>query len=160
MSSASPQNFEQPVLPLERQDLYLGIQAVDVFVRDLEQSLQFYVNQLGFKVASDVILQSGRRRVGVAPPDGTAVLNLIAPDAGSEEYKLIGRPTQVVFVTEDVPAQYSEWRKRGVRFGHSPRLRRIKYQQQAPARLAEQSVLFGEQPPIWGGVFTRFEDLD
>jgi serine phosphatase RsbU (regulator of sigma subunit) len=160
MSSPSPHEVDRSLLPPERQDLYLGIQAVDVFVRDLEQSLKFYVEQLGFKVVSDVVLQSGRRRIGVAPPDGTAVLDLIAPDAGSEEYKLIGRPTQIVFVTEDVPAQYSEWRKRGVRFGHSPRLRRIKYQQQAPARLAEQSLLFGEQPPIWGGVFTRFEDFD
>ncbi len=160
MSLASPQNLDQPVLSLERQNLYLGIQAVDVFVRDLEQSLEFYVNQLGFKVASDVVLQSGRRRVGVAPPDGTAVLNLIAPDAESEEFKLIGRPTQVVFVTEDVAAKYSEWRKRGVRFRHSPRLRRIKYQQQAAVRLAETASLFGDQPPVWGGVFTRFEDLD
>jgi catechol 2,3-dioxygenase-like lactoylglutathione lyase family enzyme len=67
-------------------DLYLGIQAVDVFVRDLEQSLEFYVSQLGFKLVSDVILQSGRRRVGVSPPDGNAGLNLIAPepDAGEE----------------------------------------------------------------------------
>jgi serine phosphatase RsbU (regulator of sigma subunit) len=160
MSSSSPQDVDRSALPLERQDLYLGIQAVDVFVRDVEQSLQFYVDQLGFKVASDVILQSGRRRVGVAPPDGTAVLNLIAPDADSEEFKLIGRPTQVVFVTEDVAAKYSEWRKRGVRFRHTPRLRRIKYQQQAAVRLAETQSLFGDQPPIWGGVFTRFEDLD
>ncbi len=163
MSSASPQPGDRSAIPLERQDrqdLYLGIQAVDVFVHDVEQSLQFYVDQLGFKVVSDVILQSGRRRVGVAPPDGTAVLNLIAPDAESEEFKLIGRPTQVVFVTEDVAAKYSEWRKRGVHFRHTPRLRRIKYQQQAAVRLAETLSLFGDQPPIWGGVFTRFEDLD
>lgn len=145
---------------LDRRDLYLGIQAVDVYVHDLEQSQQFYVEQLGFKVVSDVILQSGLRRLGVAPPDGTAALNLIAPAPDSEEYKLIGRPTRVVFVTEDVAAKYSEWRKRGVRFHHTPRLRRIKYRQQAPARLAQQSLLFGEQPPVWGGVFTRFEDLD
>jgi serine phosphatase RsbU (regulator of sigma subunit) len=146
---------------MERHDLYLGIQAVDVFVRDVEQSLQFYVNQLGFRVISDVILQSGQRRVGVAPPDGTAVLNLIAPDAESEEFKLIGRPTQIVFVTEDVAAKYSEWRKRGVRFRHTPRLRRIKYQQQAQARLSNaQPLPFGDQLPVWGGVFTRFEDLD
>jgi catechol 2,3-dioxygenase-like lactoylglutathione lyase family enzyme len=145
---------------MDQRGLYLGIQAIDVFVRDLDQSLQFYVDQLGFKVVSDVILQSGRRRLGVSPPDGTAALNLIAPAPDSEEYKLIGRPTQVVFVTEDVAGKYSEWRKRGVRFHHTPRLRRIKYQQQAPARLAEQSQLFGEQPPVWGGVFTRFEDID
>src|SRR3954449_5693305 len=90
----------------EQRDLYLGIQAVDVFVSDLEKSLQFYVNQLGFRLVSDVILQSGRRRVGISPPDGTAVLNLIAPEPDSEEYKLIGRPTQIVFVTEDVAAKY------------------------------------------------------
>src|SRR5215510_16289574 len=154
MSSSLPPEVNRPELPPERQDPYLGIQAVDVFVRDVEQSLQFYVERLGFKLVSDVILQSGQRRVGVAPPDGTAVINLLAPDPESEEFQLIGRSTQVVFVTEDVAAKYSEWRKRGVRFRHTPRLRRIKYKQQAPARLSA-----GEQP-IWGGVFTRFEDLD
>jgi serine phosphatase RsbU (regulator of sigma subunit)/predicted enzyme related to lactoylglutathione lyase len=152
--------MDQSAPPPEGQDLYLRLQAVDVLVRDLERSLEFYVNQLGFKLVSDVILQSGQRRLSVAPPDGTAVLNLIAPDPQSEAYQLIGRPTQVVFVTEDVAAKYGEWRKRGVHFRHAPRLRRIKYQQQAPARLASQTLLFGEQPPIWGGVFTRFEDLD
>jgi serine phosphatase RsbU (regulator of sigma subunit) len=159
MNPLSPTGIESAQAE-EQRDLYLGIQAVDVFVRDLEQSLQFYVNQLGFKLVSDVVLQSGRRRLGVSPPDGTAVLNLIAPEPESEECKLIGRPTQVVFVTEDVAVKYSEWRKRGVRFHHTPRLRRIKYLQQAPARVAEQTLLFGEQPPVWGGVFTRFEDLD
>src|SRR5437764_2455266 len=136
MSSPLSPDLNQPALSLEGHEPYLGIQAVDIFVRDLEQSLQFYVNQIGFTVVSDVVLQSGLRRVGVAPPDGTAMLNLIAPDAESEEYKLIGRSTQVVFVTEDVAALYSQWRKRGVRFHHTPRLRRIKYQQQAAARLA------------------------
>lgn len=146
MSSALPPGHEP----------YLGIQAVDVFVRDLELSVAFYVNQLGFKVVSDVILQSGVRRVGVAPPDGSAVLNLIAPEPESEEASLIGRPTQVVFVTEDVTAKYSEWRKRGVRFRHTPRLRRIKYRQQAEVRLAAAP----DREPVWGGVFTRFEDID
>jgi len=157
---SSPAETAQPDQPQESRSLYLGIQAVDVFVRDLERSLQFYVEQLGFKVVADVVLQSGQRRVQVSPPDGTASINLIAPPPDSDEHQLIGRATQVVFVTEDVAAQYSEWRKRGVRFQHSPRLRRIKYLQQAPARLAEQTLLFGEQPPVWGGVFTRFEDPD
>jgi serine phosphatase RsbU (regulator of sigma subunit) len=150
----------EPEQVQDQRDLYLGIQAVDVYVSDLNKSLQFYLDQLGFKLVSDVILQSGRRRVGISPPDGTASLNLIVPEPDSDEYKLIGRPTQVVFVTEDVAAKYSEWRKRGVRFHHTPRLRRIKYVQQAPARVAEQTLLFGDQPPVWGGVFTRFEDLD
>jgi serine phosphatase RsbU (regulator of sigma subunit) len=139
-----------------RAELYLGIQSVNVFVRDLERSVCFYTEKLGFHVISDIVLQSGQRRVGIAPPDGAAVLTLIAPEPGSEEYKYIGQPTHVVFVTEDVAAKYAEWRRCGVRFGHSPRLRRIKYLQQAPARLADAPA----ESPVWGGVFTRFEDLD
>jgi serine phosphatase RsbU (regulator of sigma subunit) len=136
--------------------LYLGIQSVNVFVRDLDLSVCFYVEKLGFHVISDIVLQSGQRRVGVAPPDGAAVLTLIAPEPGSEECKYIGQPTHIVFVTEDVAAKYAEWRRRGVRFGHSPRLRRIKYLQQAPERVAGAPAGL----PIWGGVFTRFEDPD
>jgi serine phosphatase RsbU (regulator of sigma subunit) len=106
----------------------------------------------------DVILQSGQRWVGVAPPDGTAVLTLIEPPPDSEEYNLIGRHTQIVFVTDDVAAKYGEWCRRGVRFHHTPRLRRVKYQQHAPARL--EAIEPGHDAPVWGGVFTRFEDLD
>src|SRR5262249_24231574 len=60
----------------------------------------------------------------------------VAPSPGSEEYELIGRAGQIVFITEDVNAVYEEWLKRGVRFHHPP------------------------QTPIWGGIFTGFEDVD
>jgi serine phosphatase RsbU (regulator of sigma subunit) len=119
------------------------------------------LDQLGFDLAFDVRLQSGQRSVAVAPPDGTAVLTLIAPDPGSREYKLIRRATDVVFITNDVLATYREWRRRGVRFRHTPRLRRMKYERQVLAGESNsQAKLLGEQTPIWGGVFTRFEDLD
>jgi serine phosphatase RsbU (regulator of sigma subunit) len=130
---------------------YLRIQHVNVFVRDQDRSLRFYLDQLGFNLAFDARLQSGQRVVAVAPPDGTALLALIEPEPGSEQCKLIGRPTQVVFVTEDVAAKYREWSQRGVRFRHVPRLRRIKY---------ERAPEHGESSPVWGGVFTRFEDVD
>lgn len=146
--------------PRESAELYLGIQSVNVFVRDLDRSLHFYVDQLGFGIVADIVLESGQRRVSVAPPNGQALITLIAPGPDSEESKFIGQPTHVVFVTEDVAAKYAEWRKRGVRFGHSPRLRRIKYRQQAAARLAESSRGPGDPLPVWGGVFTRFEDPD
>src|SRR6266404_5269516 len=48
--------------------------------------------------------------VGVAPPDGAAILSLIVPKPNSEQYKLIGRATQIVFVTEDVTAKFQQWR--------------------------------------------------
>lgn len=135
---------------------YLGIHAVNVFVRDQDRSLRFYLDQLGFKVAFDARVQSGQRWVAVSPPDGSAVLALIAPSPDSFEYKLIGRSTQVVFVTEDVTAKYREWSKRGVRFRHTPRLRRVKFERPEPA----PSMPDAERTPIWGGVFTRFEDVD
>src|SRR5205807_5295567 len=93
---------------------YLRIHAVNVFVRDQDRSLRFYLDQLGFDLAFDARLQSGDRWVAVAPPDGTALLALITPKPDSQEYKLIGRYTEVVFVTEDVTAKFREWSKRAV----------------------------------------------
>src|SRR6185369_7477666 len=145
-------------LPSDRDIPYLGLYAVNVFVRDQDRSLRFYLDQLGFNLAFDVRLQSGQRWVGVAPPHGTAVLTLIAPEADSDEYKLIGQPTPVAFVAEDVVATYTQWRRRGVRFRHVPRLRRVKYQQQTMQDAPR--LLLGKRTPVWGGVFTRFEDID
>ena len=150
--SASPEGRENP---------YLGVYAVNVFVRDQNRSLRFYVDQLGFSLAFDVRLQSGQRWVGVSPPHGTAVLTLIAPDPESDEYKLIGQPSPVAFVSEDVVATYSQWRRRGVRFRHVPRLRRVKYEKQSADGSGNTApLLLGKQTPVWGGVFTRFEDID
>jgi serine phosphatase RsbU (regulator of sigma subunit) len=136
---------------LDRQNPYLRIDAVNVFVKDQDRSLKFYRDQLGFDLALDTRLQSGHRLIAVAPPDGTTVLRLIAPEPDSEDYKLIGRRTPIVFLTEDVVAKFREWSKRGVHFRYTPRLRRVKHDPGAAAR---------EQGPIWGGVFTRFEDVD
>jgi phosphoserine phosphatase RsbU/P len=157
----------------DRRDPYLRIHAVNIYVRDQDRSLRFYLDQLGFDLAFDARLQSGERWVAVSPPDGTAVLALIAPDPDSVQYKLIGRATQVVFVTEDVTAKFREWSKRGVRFRHTPRLRRVKYQRAAAATAATSesattsstaastaSSMPAEPLSVWGGVFTRFEDVD
>jgi serine phosphatase RsbU (regulator of sigma subunit)/catechol 2,3-dioxygenase-like lactoylglutathione lyase family enzyme len=138
--------------------------CVNVYVRDQDRSLRFYLDQLGFHLAFDAKLQDGDRWVAVSPPDGTAILSLVSPKPNTPQAKLIGRATQVVFVTEDVTAKFIEWSKRGVRFLHTPRLRRIKYAQDArPSQLVpsgSSSMLLGEESTIWGGVFTRFRDPD
>jgi serine phosphatase RsbU (regulator of sigma subunit) len=132
---------------------HLRVHAIKIFVQDQELSLQFFVDRLGFEVAFDAQLQTGERWVAVSPPDGSAVLTLVAPKAGSDEYLLIGQPTGVVFVTENVAAKYAEWRRRGVRFSYAPRLRRVKYVgSTAPGNEVESGV--------WGGVFTQFRDVD
>jgi serine phosphatase RsbU (regulator of sigma subunit)/catechol 2,3-dioxygenase-like lactoylglutathione lyase family enzyme len=146
---------------LDRQDPYLRLQSVTIFVRDLEKSLGFYLDQLGFQLIFDARIQPGRRWVTVAPPDGTANLTLIAPEPGSEHYKLIGQPTHVTFVTEDVIAKYREWSKHGVRFQFAPRLKRLKYEVHVRSEhSADSSAPSADHSPIWGGVFTRFRDLD
>jgi phosphoserine phosphatase RsbU/P len=144
-----------------RQDPHLRLHCVNIFVRDQDRSLRFYLDQLGFRLALDARLQSGDRWVAVAPPDGSAILSLVVPKPNSQEYKLIGRSTQVVFVTEDVASKFQEWSKRGVRFQSTPRLRRIKYDLKAQVPPSSvSSMLLGEGTPIWGGVFARFRDID
>jgi serine phosphatase RsbU (regulator of sigma subunit) len=160
-----------------RQSPHLRLHCVNVFVRDQDRSLRFFVDQLGFNVAFDTRVQSGERWVGVSPPDGAAILSLIVPKPGSEQSKLIGRATQIVFVTEDVTAKFQEWSKRGVRFQSTPRLRRIRYQFQpvqnaaaagaqsqsaatSTAATSKTGMLLGEETPVWGGIVARFRDVD
>src|SRR5262245_55055718 len=128
--------WDRSTLRLDRQAPYLRIFFSTVFVRDHDRSLRFYLDQLGFRLVADNRFEGGGRWVGVAPPDGNAILALVVPDPGDEEYDLIGRARQIVFITEDINAMYEEWRKRGVRLHHPP------------------------QTPIWGGMFTSFEDVD
>jgi serine phosphatase RsbU (regulator of sigma subunit)/catechol 2,3-dioxygenase-like lactoylglutathione lyase family enzyme len=140
--------------------LHLRIHAINIFVHDQDQSLRFYLDQLGFSLVGDIRIGSGQRWVAVAPPDGSTVLSLVAPEPDSKQYALIGRPTQVVFVTEDVLAKYQEWSKRGVRFQYVPRLKRIKYERAASPGSPTAATPSAEHAPIWGGVFTHFKDLD
>jgi serine phosphatase RsbU (regulator of sigma subunit)/predicted enzyme related to lactoylglutathione lyase len=128
--------WNRSALRLDPKSPYLRIFFSTVFVRDHDRSLQFYIDQLGFSLVADARFEGGGRWVAVGPPDGSAVLAVVVPDPGSEEYELIGRGRQIVFITEDINAQYEEWRKRGVHFHHPP------------------------QNPIWGGMFTPFEDVD
>jgi serine phosphatase RsbU (regulator of sigma subunit)/catechol 2,3-dioxygenase-like lactoylglutathione lyase family enzyme len=161
MANSPPEWADGSAVRLDRQDPYLRLQSVTIFVRDLEKSLGFYLDQLGFQLIFDARIQPGTRWVTVAPPDGTANLTLVVPEPGSEQYKLIGQPTHVTFVTEDVIVKYREWSKRGVRFQFAPRLKRLKYEIHVRStQPPDQPAPAADHSPIWGGVFTRFRDLD
>src|SRR4051794_29691351 len=69
---------------------YLRVFKANVFVRDQDRSLEFYVGQLGFSLVADAALDLYERWVAVAPPDGSTVLALLAPKPGTENYRLIG----------------------------------------------------------------------
>jgi serine phosphatase RsbU (regulator of sigma subunit) len=140
-------------------DPFLRMHAVNVYVRDQERSLRFFLDTLGFHVAFDARVESGQRLVAVTPPDGTTVLTLIQPPPHSLQSKLIGRATQVVFVTENLAATYREWHSRGVRFLGAPRLRRVAYEP-AAAPSAGRGSASDDRATAWGGAFARFEDVD
>jgi catechol 2,3-dioxygenase-like lactoylglutathione lyase family enzyme len=99
---------------------YLRVFKSTVYIRNHDDSLKFYVDQLGFSVVADARFDFDGRWVAIAPPDGSAILALIAPKPGTENYKLIGRNTQVGFLSEDINATYELWHNRGVRFHHPP----------------------------------------
>ena len=132
--SSSPQARNLP--RLDREVPYLSLHHVTIFVRDHERSRQFYLDKLGFTLVVDVPVPGGGRWTAVSPPDGSALLGLVTAHPGSEEYELIGKASNVVFVTEDVDAQYQEWQARGVAFHREP------------------------YTPPWGGKFTTFNDPD
>ena len=121
---------------LDTNDPYLRVLCVNIFVRDQDKSLRFYVEQLGFSLVVDENYDAGGRWVAVAPPDGNTLIALVAPGRNSSERKLIGRSKHTVLVTEDVERKFKEWGKRGVKFHHPP------------------------QTTLWGGIFTRFDDVD
>jgi serine phosphatase RsbU (regulator of sigma subunit) len=125
------------VLRPDREGRYLCIQDIVVFVRDLDRSLRFYVDVLGFELIADNRGTSGEMGwFEVAPPDGSANLAVVAPKPEQPEYNLIGGYRWVLFMTEDVHARYKEWSERGVHFVSPP------------------------ENPFWGGTYARFEDPD
>jgi catechol 2,3-dioxygenase-like lactoylglutathione lyase family enzyme len=111
-SPPPPQGPNASSFRLERLVPHFRIHSLAIFVADMDRSLRFYLDQLGFNLIADTHISIGRW-VAVAPPDGTAMLVLVNPEHDSQEYKLIGRSRHVVLVAEDVVANFQEWSKRG-----------------------------------------------
>jgi serine phosphatase RsbU (regulator of sigma subunit) len=128
--SARPDCPECPERP------YLRIFKSTVYVRDHERSLDFYVNQLGFSIVADVNFTYDGRWVAIAPPDGQAILALVAPKPGTDKHRFIGRETQIGFLSEDINTTYELWKRLGVRFHQPP------------------------QQTIFGITLARFQDID
>lgn len=119
-----------------RENGFLRLNFVAIYVWDQERSKRFFVDRLGFRLMIDVQLSSGYRWVEVAPPDGTARIALIVPATGSIGGARPGESSLLTFLTEDVEAKYREWSDGGVKFTTAPYI------------------------PEWGGMFCQFEDPD
>jgi serine phosphatase RsbU (regulator of sigma subunit)/predicted enzyme related to lactoylglutathione lyase len=115
---------------------YLRVFKATVYVRDHDRSLDFYVKQLGFSVLADIASTYDGRWVAIAPPDGQAIIALVAPKPGTDKFRFIGRDTQIGFISENINATYELWQRHGVRFHQPP------------------------QQTIFGATFARFKDID
>jgi serine phosphatase RsbU (regulator of sigma subunit) len=135
LSTPATQPF-RPDCPECPERPYLRVFKSTVYVSDHDRSLDFYVNQLGFSVLADIAGTYDGRWVAIAPPDGQAILALVAPKPGTDKYRLIGRETQIGFISEDINATYELWQRHGVRFHQPP------------------------QQTIFGITFARFQDID
>lgn len=90
-----------------------------VYVRNIEESLRFYVSALGFE------RRGGREgSVEISLPEARAWLKLVQPEAAGLPLSVIGGETGVIFRTQEMQETYEELLGRGVRFLCEPTLRR------------------------------------
>ena len=93
-------------------------------VRDYDEAIGFYVNQLGFELSSDDDMGGGKRWVVVTPPGSQGGL-LLAKAAGEVQAARVGDQTggRVGFFlhTEDFDGDHARMSAAGVKFLEAPR---------------------------------------
>lgn len=101
------------------------IVQVAIVVRDYDEAIRFYTDQLGFVLLEDTSLSETKRWVRVAPPESTGAELLLARAANAEQASRIGNQTGgrvfLFMETDDFRRDYDALRRRGVRFVREPR---------------------------------------
>jgi catechol 2,3-dioxygenase-like lactoylglutathione lyase family enzyme len=80
-------------------------------VSDQDKALEFYTGTLGFEKRADIPFGDGDRWLEVAPAGSGAAIALMPPRPGNSPGK---DQTCVVFTTNDLDADHSALRERGV----------------------------------------------
>lgn len=91
------------------------LQVVTVYVRNLDQALDFYTQTLGFTLSEDWRDEHSDDRMLFLAPEGAkeTLLGLYAPPAGDPR---IGASTGIVFTAKDIRTTYHELKSKGVSF--------------------------------------------
>lgn len=104
--------------------------TVDVFVRDKEEAVRFYVEKLGFDVMVDDTVAAGS---GICLDDVAARWIAMVPRGGqlaivpcTEEFHVfkahrVGTPVEFQLHTDDLAATYADLCRRGVTFSEPPK---------------------------------------
>jgi catechol 2,3-dioxygenase-like lactoylglutathione lyase family enzyme len=101
---------------------------VALVVRDYDEAIAYFTNQLGFRLIEDSPskdrLGRGKRWVLVAPPDSRGTSLLLARASTPEEERRIGNQTGgriFLLHTDDFERDYKAMTRRGVKFMETPR---------------------------------------
>ncbi len=90
-------------------------------VLDLDKSVDFYVNKLGFeKVRTVDLSQVGQTAVYVSPRGDKTAVELLYSPSRKEPYDIGEGFSHLAIEVESVEATYEEWSKRGVKFRGGP----------------------------------------
>jgi catechol 2,3-dioxygenase-like lactoylglutathione lyase family enzyme len=89
----------------------MQVGTVFVPVSDQDRALSFYLDKLGFEKRGDFTYGEGRRWVEVAPPTSPIAIALVSPSEGNAAWT---GETLCAFSTEDIEADYTTLRGRGV----------------------------------------------
>jgi predicted enzyme related to lactoylglutathione lyase len=92
---------------------------VTILVRDQEEALGFYADQLGFAKLDDVVIEGFGRWLTVRPPCQPDVM-IALQQATESEQELVGRNAMWAFTTDDCQGDYEAFRARGVQFLQEP----------------------------------------
>lgn len=98
-----------------------NIATIDIYVRDQDVALDFYVNKLGFEVRAD--RPAGKYRwIEVAPRGSKTTLVLCTPafETGSEEK--VGGFSEIQLETDDIQRTHDDLVGKGVSFTVQPQL--------------------------------------
>jgi len=96
-----------------------------LLVRDYDEALAFFVDQLGFRLVEDTPLSLTKRWVVVAPSGTPGAALLLARAVGPEQTAAVGRQgggrVFLFLHTDDCARDHAAFTSRGVRFLEAPR---------------------------------------
>ena len=95
-----------------------GIASTSIFVKDQQESLNFWVDKIGFEVICDLQLESNLRWIEIAPKSSNSSINLYPKSLISKKH-LKPMPV-IVFRTNDIQSTFDNLRARGVTFSRNP----------------------------------------
>jgi lactoylglutathione lyase len=95
-----------------------GIASTSIFVKDQQESLNFWVDKIGFEVICDLQLESNFRWIEIAPRSSNSSINLY-PKSLISKKDLKPMPV-IVFSANDIQSTFDNLRARGVTFSRNP----------------------------------------